>query len=74
MLNAKDFGVPQNRERVFAYCIRKDADNGTYTFPEPTGIRTSLDDILDPKHVSKTSTYSKGAAKAASTGVRGHGR
>lgn len=74
VLNAKDFGVPQNRERVFAYCIRKDADNGTYTFPEPTGIRTSLDDILDPKHASKTRTYSKGAAKAASTGVQGHGR
>lgn len=32
VLNAKDYGVPQNRERVFAISIRKDIDNG-YEFP-----------------------------------------
>lgn len=47
VLNAKDCGVPQNRERVFVISIRKDIDNGTYDFPKPfdTGIR--LKDILD---------------------------
>lgn len=47
VFNAKDCGVPQNRERVFVISIRKDIDNGTYDFPKPfdTGIR--LKDILD---------------------------
>lgn len=35
VLNAKDFGVPQNRERVFIVGIRSDIDY-TWTFPEPT--------------------------------------
>lgn len=47
VLNGKDCGVPQNRERVFVIGIRKDIDNGTFTFPLPfdTGIR--LKDILE---------------------------
>jgi DNA (cytosine-5)-methyltransferase 1 len=34
VLNAKDFGVPQNRERVFAVSILKEHDKG-FTFSEP---------------------------------------
>lgn len=47
VLNAKNCGIPQNRERVFVISIRKDIDNGTYDFPKPfdTGIR--LKDVLD---------------------------
>ena len=47
ILNAKECGVPQNRERVFAFSIRKDIDTGKFTFPLPfdTGIR--LKDILE---------------------------
>lgn len=47
ILNAKECGVPQNRERVFAFSIRKDIDTGNFTFPLPfdTGIR--LKDILE---------------------------
>ena len=47
ILNAKECGVPQNRERVFAFSIRKDIDTGKYTFPLPfdTGLR--LKDILE---------------------------
>jgi DNA (cytosine-5)-methyltransferase 1 len=47
VLNAKECGVPQNRERVFAFSIRKDIDTGKFTFPIPfdTGIR--LKDILE---------------------------
>lgn len=47
VLNAKNCGVPQNRERVFVISIRKDIDNGAFVFPKPfdTGIR--LKDILD---------------------------
>lgn len=35
ILNAKDFGVPQSRERVFIVGIRNDIDY-QWTFPEPT--------------------------------------
>ena len=47
VLNAKNCGVPQSRERVFCICIRKDIDNGKFNFPIPfdTGIR--LKDILE---------------------------
>ena len=47
ILNGKDCGVPQNRERVFVIAIRKDIDKGTFEFPKSfdTGIR--LKDILE---------------------------
>lgn len=35
LLNAKSFGVPQDRERVFIIGVRNDVDF-TYAFPEPT--------------------------------------
>ena len=31
VLNAKDYGIPQNRERVFVVSIRKDIDKGTFS-------------------------------------------
>src|SRR5690606_1023941 len=34
VLNAKDFGIPQNRERIFIISIRKDIKQG-FRFPEP---------------------------------------
>lgn len=41
-LNAKDFGVPQSRERVFIVGIRNDIDY-EWTFPEPTyGMKRNL--------------------------------
>lgn len=53
VLNAKDYGVPQNRERVFIVSIRKDLDNGKFKFPEPfnNGIRLidMLEDNVDEK-------------------------
>lgn len=35
ILNAKDFGIPQNRERIFLISIRKDIDDSSFKFPEP---------------------------------------
>lgn len=46
VLNAKNYGVPQNRERVFAISIRKDIDTG-YVFPEPFDNGKRLKDILE---------------------------
>lgn len=46
VLNAKNYGVPQNRERVFIISIRKDIDDGKFSFPKgfDSGIR--LKDVL----------------------------
>lgn len=46
VLNAKDYGIPQNRERVFIISIRKDIDKG-FTFPEPIPLELRIKDILE---------------------------
>lgn len=47
VLNAKDFGVPQNRERVFIVSIRKDVDDGSFCFPAPQPLNICLKDVLE---------------------------
>lgn len=58
-INAKDFGVPQNRVRVFALSIRKDASakfpqlfpSGIkYDFPQPFPLERRLRDVLVTYH------------------------
>ena len=44
VLNAKHFGVPQNRERVFIIGIRDDADN-TFQWPKPFHLVKRLKDV-----------------------------
>lgn len=46
ILNSKDYGTPQSRERVFAVSIRKDIDVG-YEFPKPMPLATCLQDVLE---------------------------
>ena len=46
VLNAKDYGIPQNRERIFTVSIRKDIDKG-YVFPEPQELTLRLKDMLE---------------------------
>lgn len=47
VLNSKHFGIPQNRERIFAVSIRKDIDDGKFKFPEQITLTTRLKDILE---------------------------
>lgn len=47
ILNAKDFGIPQNRERVFVISIRKDIDDGNFEFPQPKPLELRLKDMLE---------------------------
>ena len=47
VLNAKDYGIPQNRERVFVISIRKDIDDGTFKFPEKFPLELRLKDMLE---------------------------
>lgn len=49
VLNAKDYGIPQNRERVYTISIRKDIDNGNFKFPEKEELKLRLKDILENK-------------------------
>ena len=53
-LNSKDFGIPQNRERIFVIAIRKDVDTKTFEFPigKDYGIRLKdvLEDQVDEKY------------------------
>ena len=61
VLNAKDYGIPQNRERIFMISVYlpdepKFGDDlqslGIFKFPNPIKLKTSLKDILD-KEVDK---------------------
>ena len=47
VLNAKHYGIPQNRERIFAISIRKDVDNGEFKFPEKSPLNIRLKDMLE---------------------------
>lgn len=47
VLNAKNYGIPQNRERVYCVIIRKDLDNGKFKFPEPIQLKHTLADMLE---------------------------
>lgn len=47
VLNAKNYGIPQNRERVYCVIIRKDLDNGRFKFPEPISLKHTLADMLE---------------------------
>ena len=49
VLNAKDYGVAQNRERVYTISIRKDIDEGKFKFPEKEPLKLRLKDILEDK-------------------------
>lgn len=46
VLNAKDYGIPQNRERVFTISIRKDI-NKVFTFPQKQELKLKLKDMLE---------------------------
>lgn len=47
VLNAKDYGIPQNRERVFIVSIRKDCDAGCFSFPDKIPLMLRLKDFLE---------------------------
>ena len=51
ILNARDYGIPQNRERVF--CISEYKGKEEFSFPEPVDLKFKLYDILE-KDVSES--------------------
>lgn len=47
VLAAKDFGVCQNRQRIYIVLWRKDLDITSFTYPKPTFKPTRIGDILE---------------------------
>ena len=87
VLNAKDYGIPQNRERVYLIIIKKELDNGKFKFPEPFDnglrLRDMLEDEVDEKYYINTQKANDLIAdlkqsgkldKEVSNAVRGGGR
>ena len=52
ILNSKDFGVPQNRERVYIVAFRNDIDDTDFKFPAPMETSVKLRDIMEELPVS----------------------
>lgn len=47
VLNSKDYGVPQNRERIYIVCFRDDVAPDEFEFPEPQPDGRTIKDILE---------------------------
>lgn len=47
VLNAKNYSVPQNRERIFIVSIRKDIEKNNFVFPSPVELKLKLKDLLE---------------------------
>lgn len=47
VLNSKDFGVPQNRERIYLVCFREDIAPEGFEFPVGSGPMHTIRDVLD---------------------------
>ena len=51
-MNAKEFGVPQNRERIFIVGFRKDLGITEFEYPKPVKKKVTLENILESETVS----------------------
>lgn len=64
VLNAKRFGVPQNRDRVFCVSVRQDVAPGmVFSWPSPSAARSAVSDILE-KDVERQYFLSAGGVVA----------
>lgn len=52
IINAKDFGVPQNRERIFIVGFRSDLEIESFNYPTTLSKTTKLSEILEVECVS----------------------
>lgn len=52
VLNSRNFGVPQNRERIYIVCFRNDIDCSGFSFPYGTDDSRCIKDILEAAPIS----------------------
>ena len=57
VLSAKDYGVPQNRPRIYIVLWREDVDIDGFIYPEPDKTKTSVKTVLE-RNVSDEYTIS----------------
>ena len=57
VLNAKNFGIPQNRERLFVVGFK---DKRDFEFPEPIELESTMQDLLQDNYDSKYVLGEKG--------------
>lgn len=53
VLNAKNFCLPQNRERITIVCIRKDIDTGKFEFPQEEKSFITISDIKEDDTITE---------------------
>ena len=46
VLNAADYGIPQQRERIYMVCFRNDLDIEEFNFPKPFPLKKHVEDFL----------------------------
>ena len=78
ILNAKNFGLPQNRERIYIVGLRRDVFGPTpFTFPKAPNIATRLGDILearvDPKYTLSDALWAGHLRRKAEHERKGNG-
>lgn len=59
IVNAKDFGVPQNRERIFIVGFHKNTGVTHFEYPEPSEIKVTFKDVKEKKSVDAKYYLSK---------------
>lgn len=52
IVNARNFGVPQNRERIYIIGFEKSTGVTEFAYPSPSGIRTAFADVKEKEPVS----------------------
>jgi len=52
VVNAKDFGVPQNRERIFIIGFRQDLGIDSFEYPKPKNTSATLRNVIEKEPVS----------------------
>ncbi|MDR6760939.1 DNA (cytosine-5)-methyltransferase 1 [Flavobacterium sp. 2755] len=51
IMNAKEFGVPQNRERIYIVGFRKDLNIDTFQYPKPLNEKVTFKNVKEKKVV-----------------------
>lgn len=60
VLNAADYGIPQNRERIYMVCFRNDLKVNSFTYPKPFKLTRHVEDfLLDDEELLKELTIER---------------
>ncbi len=61
VLNAADYGIPQNRERIYMVCFRSDLHVNEFAYPEPIPLLKHVEDfILGDENLTSNLYISRG--------------